>query len=247
VGKDKLRRFAENATFANMVQPTFEEAFRTEHLLKGNWHSNFFKNANPLVLELGCGKGEYAYQLGKEYLDRNFLGVDIKGARMWKGAKMAIQDGLTNIGFLRTRIEFIQSFFAPDEVSEIWITFPDPQLNKNRRRKRLTASGFLNTYRQFLKPDGIVHLKTDSHILHHYTKALIEQNGLKLLACTNDLYNSEFAGDTHYITTHYESIFKAQGIPITYLRFTLSKNGPITEPVIDEEALTLQLKELNLR
>ena len=193
MGKDKYRRFQENLTFANMVQPDFEEVFGKEYRLKGHWHDEFFRNPNPIILELGCGRGEYTVALAERNPDRNYIGIDIKGARMWRGAKTATERGMANAAFLRTRIEFINSFFASGEVDEIWITFPDPQLKKQRVKKRLTSPQFLGYYAKFLKPEGVVHLKTDSRHLHEYTKAVIERNALPLLACGDDIYGTGMA------------------------------------------------------
>lgn len=170
MGKDKIRRFAENATFRCVVQPGFEEVFRKDYALKGKWNRDFFGNDRPIVLELGCGRGEYTVALGERFPERNFIGVDVKGARLWRGAKTATENGMKNVAFLRTRIEFIDSCFAPGEVDEIWITFPDPQLNKNRIKKRLTAPQFLAMYARFLREGGMINLKTDSVHLHEYTK-----------------------------------------------------------------------------
>ncbi|MDR2890480.1 MAG: tRNA (guanosine(46)-N7)-methyltransferase TrmB [Alistipes sp.] len=317
MGKDKLRKFAENLTFDNMVQPAFDEMFRRDHPLKGRWGADFFGRIRignstdntsspgnamgevsgadngvsniPLVLELGCGKGEYTVGLGaanqaqqdttnkvqqdttnkvqqggggknihgknihgknfhdisspgKNVLDttssgKNFLGIDIKGARMWRGAKTAGAMGLANVGFLRTRIEFINSFFAPGEVSEIWITFPDPQLKKGREKKRLTSPVFLAYYARFLASDGVIHLKTDSRELHDYTLRVIEANSLPLHAASADVYND---GDLQAanpelttVQTTYERRFLAEGKPITYLRFGLGDRTQF-EMVYDE-------------
>jgi tRNA (guanine-N7-)-methyltransferase len=230
VGKNKQKRFDDCASFPHVIQPKTEEVFRVDYKTKGNWHKDFFQNNNPIVLELGCGKGEYTVALSRKYTEKNFVGVDIKGARIWRGALDSLNEGLKNVGFLRTRIEFIESCFAKDEVSEIWITFPDPQLKTRRMGKRLTSAGFLERYRKFLVPGGIVHLKTDSRELHDFTLEVIQKNKLKLLAATADLYNSEYAGDTYYITTHYESIYLKEGKPITYLRFTLDGNQKLEDP-----------------
>ena len=164
MGKDKLRKFKENETFRCMVQPATSEVLNCDHPLKGRWNSDFFQNDKPIVLELGCGKGDYTIDLAERNPSCNYIGVDIKGARLWKGAKYAEEHSLSNVAFLRTRIEFIESLFAPGEVSEIWITFADPQIG--REKKRLTAPLFMNRYRNFLKEGGIVHLKTDSRYLH---------------------------------------------------------------------------------
>ena len=187
-GKDKLRKFKENETFGCLVQPETLQVLGCDHPLKGRWNTDFFRNDRPLVLELGCGKGEYTVDLGLRNPSFNYIGVDIKGARLWKGAKFAHEHQLPNVGFLRTRIEFIESLFGRDEVSEIWITFADPQIG--REKKRLTSPLFLSRYRNFLKPGGIVHLKTDSRYLHEYSKAIAGQNGLKILASATDIYAS---------------------------------------------------------
>ena len=161
MGKDKLRRFRENLTFPCFVQPAFEEVFRNDHPLKGHWNAEFFHNDRPIVLELGCGKGEYTVALAERDPDRNYIGIDIKGARMWRGAKTATERGMKNVGFLRTRIEFINGLFAEGEVAELWITFPDPQLKTRRAKKRLTSPLFLEYYARMLRPNGAINLKTD--------------------------------------------------------------------------------------
>lgn len=186
MGKDKLRKFKENETFKCLIQPCTDEVLGKDHPLKGHWGEKMFGNDRPIVVELGCGKGEYTIDLALRNPGCNYIGVDIKGARLWKGAKYATEHSLPNVAFLRTRIEFIESLFAPEEVSEIWITFADPQIG--REKKRLTSPLFLSRYRNFLKKRGIVHLKTDSRYLHEYTRAIAEQNGLEILACTSDLY-----------------------------------------------------------
>lgn len=201
--------------------------------MKGKWNEVFFKNENPIVLELGCGKGEYTVNLSKRYPDKNFIGVDIKGARLWKGAKEADESKLSNVAFVRTRIENIVSFFGLGEVSEVWVTFPDPQLRQSRAMKRLTSSRFLTYYQQFVKPNAFIHLKTDSQELHEYTKALVEQNELKISVCTNDLYNSGIADSILSIKTYYESIFLEMGKPITYLQFELNPQKELKEPNLD--------------
>lgn len=192
MGKDKLRKFRENETFSCLIQPRTEEVFGKDHPLKGHWGEKMFGNDHPIVVELGCGKGEYTVDLALRNPGCNYIGVDIKGARLWKGAKYATENSLPNVAFLRTRIEFIESLFAPEEVSEIWITFADPQIG--REKKRLTSPLFLSRYRNFLKRGGIVHLKTDSRYLHEYTRAIAEQNGLEILACTSDLYCRDSKG-----------------------------------------------------
>ncbi len=220
MGKNKLRKFSENLTFRCMVQPAFDEIFRKDHPLKGRWREDFFGNDRPIVLELGCGRGEYTVGLAAAHPEVNYIGVDIKGARMWRGAKTATEQRMDNVAFLRTRIEFIGSFFAPDEVDQIWITFPDPQMNKRRVNKRLTAPGFLERYAQFIKADGIVHLKTDSGHLHEYTKAVLAANGIVPSVCCDDIYGKGIADAKLSIKTTYESRFLAEGLPITYLQWS---------------------------
>ncbi|MCR5560522.1 MAG: tRNA (guanosine(46)-N7)-methyltransferase TrmB [Bacteroidales bacterium] len=186
----------------------------------------------PLILELGCGKGEYTLELARRNPDRNYVGVDIKGARLWRGAKTATEEGLPNVAFLRTRIEFITAYFAPGEVSEIWLTFSDPQ--PKSENNRLSSPLFLERYRSMLKPGGIVRLKTDSRFLHEYTRAVVEANGLKLLACTTDLYGelpaASIEPEVREVHTFYESMFLEQGVPITYLAFTIDHEGPYVHP-----------------
>lgn len=221
MGKDKLKRFAENLTFECFVQPAFEEMFRCDHPLKGRWHSDFFHNDNPIVLELGCGKGEYTVALAELNPDKNYIGVDIKGARMWRGAKMATEAKMANVGFLRSRIEFIESMFATDEISEIWITFPDPQLKTRRAKKRLTSPLFLEQYAKMLAPNGVIHLKTDSKHLFAYTQAVIERFGLPCEVANDDIYGSGFADEILSVKTAYEQVYLSRGLPITYTRFRL--------------------------
>ena len=221
MGKDKLRRFAENRTFECLVQPEFEEIFDRDHALKGRWHTDFFHNDRPITLELGCGKGEYTVALAQRNPDRNYIGVDIKGARMWRGAKTATECGMTNVGFIRTRIEFIESFFAEGEVSEIWITFPDPQLKSRRAKKRLTSPLFLARYARMLTPDGAINLKTDSQHLYKYTSAVIGRFGLPCETSNDDIYGSGFADETLSVKTAYEQMFLSRKLPIPYPRFRL--------------------------
>lgn len=230
MGKDKLRRFAENETFALLHQPVFEDIFSKDFYLKGRWHQDFFKNSNPIVLELGCGRGEYTVALAKMFPNKNFIGIDVKGARLWRGAKTATEEQLLNVSFVRTRIEFIRSLFGANEVSELWITFPDPQLRSNRRKKRLTAAGFLNAYRSFLKPSGVLHLKTDSQFLHEFTKYIIKENGLELQQACNDIYGTGMADELLSIKTAYEKEFLAKGMPITYLKFLIDGAAAIKDP-----------------
>lgn len=223
--KDKLRKFAENLTFNNLIQPKFSEVFNNDYKYKYNWGTTFFKNNNPIILELGCGKGDYTIALARKFPNINFIGVDIKGARLWRGAKTALEENMSNVAFIRSRVEFLESFFANNEVSEIWITFPDPQ--KEKRKKRLTSSRFLNLYTKVLKETGIVHLKTDSQELHAYTKELLEFNNQRILSADTNIYNSEILNDILSIKTFYEQGYLSQGKPITYIQFEIS--GTITE------------------
>lgn len=220
--KQKLERFAEIAEFPNVFHLTYEN-LRNEFPLKGKWNEIYFNNSHPVVLELGCGKGEYTIGLAEKFPQKNFIGVDVKGNRMWVGAKFALEEKISNVGFLRTRIDFIESCFGKDEVNEIWITFPDPQPQKPRERKRLTAPMFLNRYKKFLKPGGVIHLKTDSEMLYSYTLEVIEQNKYHLLDATNDLYNAP-ANEDHKnarsIQTYYEQKYLQKNMRICYLKFT---------------------------
>ncbi len=231
VGKKKLQRFAEMQEFNNVVQAGAGEVLSRQHSLYGKWAAEFFGNRGPVILELGCGKGEYTVELARMFPERNFVGIDIKGARMWKGARHALYNNLDNAGFLRTRIEMISSFFARNEVDGIWITFPDPQPRKSR--KRLTAPAFLNRYREFLRQKGNVHLKTDSRELYEYTLSVLEHNRLKVIEKTSDLYGSGATCPVLSIRTYYEKQFLEQGKPICYIKFRIDGNEVITEP--DEE------------
>ncbi|MBQ0015810.1 MAG: tRNA (guanosine(46)-N7)-methyltransferase TrmB, partial [Bacteroidales bacterium] len=211
----KLQRFAENLTFSNLFQVSYEMLQEEGFALKGKWCEHFGNN-NPIVLELGCGKGDYTVALARIHPDRNYIGVDIKGARLWRGAKTATEEEMGNVAFIRTRIELIEQFFAPDEVSEIWITFPDPQPKKPL--KRLTNPRFLDRYRQFLRPDGIMHLKTDSQELYQYTlHEVLEANGFPVAYHTDNLYESDCNDEAKLTQTFYEKIWLAEGKPITYI------------------------------
>ncbi|MEG0808343.1 MAG: tRNA (guanosine(46)-N7)-methyltransferase TrmB [Alistipes sp.] len=222
MGKDKLRKFRENLTFACFVQPEFDEVFRDDHPLKGHWHRDFFHNDHPIVLELGCGKGEYTIALAERDPSRNYIGIDIKGARMWRGAKSATERCMANVGFLRTRIEFINGLFAEGEVAEIWITFPDPQLKSRRAKKRLTAPQFLEYYARMLQPEGIINLKTDSKHLFAYTAEVIRHFALACEVSNEDIYGSGYADELLSVKTAYERQFLSMGLPITYTRFSLA-------------------------
>ena len=259
MGHDKLRKFAENETFSCLLQPEASSVLDKvegsnsltlkEHPIKGHWNERMFAAAQPIVLELGCGKGEYTIDLSRREPSLNYIGVDIKGARLWKGAKFATENHLPNVAFLRTRIEFIEAFFAPEEVSEIWLTFSDPQMKSENCR--LTSPLFLERYRKFLKMGGIVHLKTDSRFLYEYSKSVAGQNGLRILASTNDLYGTgrqdlsdcalrsvagESAIDALFeVQTFYERMFTAQGYKITYLSFVIDHEGPYLHPEFDSD------------
>jgi tRNA (guanine-N7-)-methyltransferase len=223
VGKNKLRKFAETKTFENMVQEPRPDLLDEGLHMKGKWHKAFFKNDHPIVLELGCGKGEYTVGLAKKFPDKNFIGIDIKGARMWRGARTATENQMPNVGFLRTQIELIDHCFVKGEVSEIWITFPDPQIKYRRRKKRLTAPDMLGVYRKVITKDAILHLKTDSQFLHGYTLGILEGNDHSILETSYDIDRQKPDDELLSIRTNYESIFRQKGVPITYLKFQLSE------------------------
>jgi tRNA (guanine-N7-)-methyltransferase len=235
MGKGKLAKFAEMETFSNVFQYPFSVISDVPFQMKGRWRDDYFHNDHPLVLELGCGKGEYTVGLARLYPEMNFIGVDIKGARMWTGAKQALEAGLKNVAFLRTNIEIIDRFFAEDEVQEIWLTFSDPQM-KNAH-KRLTSTFFLNRYRRFLVNEGLVHLKTDSNFLFTYTRLMVEANHLPVEVQTEDLYHDTpepLKGQPIMtIQTYYESMWMERGLNIRYLRFRLPKEGTLVEPDVE--------------
>lgn len=233
MGKNKLKKFRDMETIDFVFQYPFATLKDSGFPLKGKWHSDFFKNDNPIVLELGCGKGEYAVGLAKRFPNKNFIGMDIKGARMWTGACQAREQGMTNVAFLRTNIELLPHFFDIDEVSEIWITFPDPQMKKVR--KRLTSTRFLELYRQVLKENGIVHLKTDSPFLYTYTHLLTEHNNLKTIIDTDDLYHSDIVTDILEIKTFYEQQWLDRGLTIKYISFPLDHTTQLSEPEVEIE------------
>ena len=215
-------------TFDHVVQPLFDEVFKKDYKLKGKWSKEFFGNEKPLIIELGCGKGEYTVGLARQNPNTNFIGIDIKGARLWRGAKTAIEDQIKNVGFIRTRIGLINSFFGNDEVSEIWVTFPDPQPKKFY--KRLTSTRFLGYYQKFIKNNGFINLKTDSVELYNYTKKLIELNNIDLITDTDNLYKSELVDEALSIKTFDEQQWREQGKPIHYLRCKLNKTQEREEP-----------------
>ena len=222
MGKNKLKRFRENETFTNVLQPSREEILSGNFPLKEKWASDFFQNENPIVLELGCGKGEYTVNLAQQYPQKNFIGIDIKGARFWRGAKTALEEKVPNAAFLRCQIELIDMIFASNEVAEIWITFPDPQIKYKRTKHRLTNADFLEKYKKILAPEGLIHLKTDSEFLHGYTLGLLHGLGHEILYANHHIYRNEGApAEVLAIQTTYEKIYLAQGKPITYIRFRL--------------------------
>lgn len=214
MGKDKLKRFAEVNTFANVIQLDAGKPF------KDKWNTGFFKNNNPVVLELACGKGEYTVNLARLFPNKNFIGIDYKGNRIWRGAKTALEDGVNNAGFLRIQIETIADYFAPGEVDEIWITFPDPQPQISREKKRLTSPRFLDKYKLILKPGGFINLKTDNDGLHAYTAEKITETGMTLHIKTEDLYHSEYADEALCIKTYYEKKYLKENKNINYLKFS---------------------------
>ena len=233
MGKNKLSKFADLATYEHVVQVTYRHVQENGFEYKGKWSETFFGNANPVILELGCGKGEYTVKLAKHYPEFNFIGLDIKGSRMWKGATQAKDQGLKNVGFLRTNIENIRMFFAENEVAEIWLTFPDPQMKKTR--KRLTATNFISNYRQIMVPNGVIHLKSDSNFMYRYTEAMVAENQFEVIRQTDDLYHSEILDEVLSIQTFYEKQWLDRGLTIKYLSFRLSHQEPLREPQVEIE------------
>ena len=220
--KNKLKRFKENETFNNVFQPTREDVVSNSFSLLGKWNSDFFKNDNPIIIELGCGKGEYSVGLAERYPDKNFVGIDIKGARFWRGAKTAVDEKLHNVAFVRTQIELINHIFADGEVSEIWITFPDPQIKYKRTKHRMTNSQFLQLYKKILKPDGVVNLKTDSEFMHGYTLGVLHGEGQEVLYANHNVYKNEGApSEVTEIQTFYEKQYLEINKSITYIRFKI--------------------------
>jgi tRNA (guanine-N7-)-methyltransferase len=219
--KNKLKRFKENETFSNVIQPTREEVIN-DFSYKGKWHS-FFKNTNPIVLELGCGKGEYTVALAQKNPDKNFIGIDIKGARFWRGAKTALEEKLDNVAFIRTQIELVDYIFAENEIDEIWITFPDPQIKYKRTKHRMTNNEFLKKYHHILNENGIVNLKTDSEFMHGYTLGLLHGEGHEILHANHDVYKNHYSPkEVTGTQTFYEKQYLEKGKPITYIKFKLN-------------------------
>lgn len=234
MARKKLAQFAENETFPHMFYKPYEELLNG-FPLKGKWNTEFFENDHPITLELGCGKGEYTVGLARKYPERNFIGIDLKGARMWKGAKIAQEEGLKNIAFIRTKVDLLLYFFAEDEVNEIWLTFSDPQPKYERRR--LSSPRFLNLYRHVLEPTGLIHQKTDNRELFDYTLEVIDYFKFPLLYSTYNVYDSGFKGDAVEIQTYYEKMFLKEGVPINYMQFRLN------EAFAQNELLVLPKKE----
>lgn len=234
MGKNKLAKFADMDAFEHVFQVKSTELREGKQFeLKGNWGQTFFKNNNPIVLELGCGKGEYTVGLAQMYPEKNFIGIDIKGARMWTGAKLSVEKKLENVAFVRTNIEMIDHFFGQNEVFEIWITFPDPQMKKTT--KRLTATNFMALYKNILKPDGLVHLKTDSNFLYTYTCEMIKANSLTVHFENNNLYGSGLNDKILGIKTYYEQQWLERGLTIKYIKFSIDNQVALVEPDVDIE------------
>ncbi|MCM1034225.1 MAG: tRNA (guanosine(46)-N7)-methyltransferase TrmB [Paludibacter sp.] len=235
MGKNKLRKFAEMETLPNVFQCGARDADAVAAMatMAGKWKSSYFKNTNPIVIELGCGRGEYTVGLARMFPEKNFIGVDIKGARMWAGATEAHNTNLTNVAFLRTNIELLPHFFAANEVDEIWITFPDPQMKK--ATKRLTSSFFMQRYQQCVKDGGLIHLKTDSPFLYQYTCEMVKVNAYETVFSTDNLYASDWADEIRSLKTHYEKQWLERGMTIKYIQFRLTKKTDFVEPDVEIE------------
>jgi tRNA (guanine-N7-)-methyltransferase len=219
--KDKLKHYAENLTFSNMYQPSYDDV-KHGYYLRGNWRKEVFKNDNPIILELGCGKGEYTVGLGRKYPNINFIGMDIKGSRMWRGCKTSNEEELKNVAFLRWHVQMVPQIFAENELDELWITFPDPQPKNVKRNKRLTSQVFLERYAKILKPEGIINFKTDSEGLFDFTLEVIEEFGHRLIISVKDLYNYDGLEEVKSIKTFYEDLFYRQGFDINFMQFRLN-------------------------
>lgn len=224
----KTERYKQITAFEHVFEPPLTESLSGKYEMRGKWNSVFFNSNKPIVAELGCGRGEYTIALARKYPAKNFIGIDIKGARIWQGAKIALDENMKNVAFIRGRIDLISSFFAENELDEIWLTFPDPQLKKPR--KRLSAARFSNMYHHVLKPDAIIHLKTDSVELYKFTKEMIALNKFETLFATNDLYQSDIVDDILDVKTYYENMFLSEGKKITYLKYCLTTMPPYKEP-----------------
>lgn len=233
MGKNKLEKFADMASYPHVFEYPYSAVDNVPFEMKGNWHKQFFKNDHPIVLELGCGRGEYTVGLGRLFPELNFIGIDIKGARMWTGATESLESGMQNVAFLRTNIEIIDRFFAPDEVAEIWLTFSDPQMKK--ATKRLTSTYFMERYRRFLIDGGIVHVKTDSNFMFAYTRYMVEKNQLPVEVMTEDLYHSGMADEILGIRTCYEQQWLDRGLNIKYIKFHLPQAVELQEPDVEIE------------
>lgn len=233
MSKGKLAKFADMAAYPHVFEYPYSVADDVPFDMKGQWADQFFHNDHPIVLELGCGRGEYTVGLARLFPDKNFIGVDIKGARMWSGATESLHEGLKNVAFLRTNIEIIDRFFAPGEVSEIWLTFSDPQMKK--ATKRLTSTYFMNRYRRFLVDGGLIHLKTDSNFMYTYTQYMVSHNALPVEFSTDDLYHSGLVDDILSIRTYYEQQWLDRGLSIKYLKFRLPQEGTLEEPDVEIE------------
>ncbi|WP_018108377.1 tRNA (guanosine(46)-N7)-methyltransferase TrmB [Bacteroides propionicifaciens] len=233
MAKNKLEKFADMASYPHVFEYPFRYSEEVPFEMKGKWNQEFFKNDNPIVLELGCGRGEYTVGLGEKFPDKNFIGVDIKGSRMWTGATDSLERGMVNVAFLRTNIEIIDRFFGENEVSEIWLTFSDPQMKK--ATKRLTSTFFMERYRKFLKDNGLIHLKTDSDFLFTYTNYMIEENKFPVAFVTDDLYHSDIVDDILGIQTYYERQWLDRGLTIKYIKFQLPRLGELIEPDVEIE------------
>lgn len=233
MGKNKQAKYAEIANFKNVIQVPYHEGGETDHELKGKWNEKCFGKSHPITLELGCGKGEYSVALAQRYPENNFVGIDIKGARMFTGAKAAMHEALDNVAFLRTNIDNVGSFFDKNEVNEIWLTFPDPQMKRSRRR--LTSAFYMTRYSGIVREGGIVHLKTDSKFMYDYTRALVKLNGLEIVSETDDLYQSDILNEWLSIRTFYETQWIDRGFTIKYLAFRLESREEWLEPDIDIE------------
>ncbi len=220
--KNKLKRFNENKTFQNVIEPTRDEVLNNSLGYKGEWREKFFKNQNPIVLELGCGKGEYTVGLAEKFPEKNFIGIDIKGARFWRGAKTALENNMQNVCFIRTQIELVDHIFDTAEIDEIWITFPDPQIKYKRTKHRMTNHEFLQRYKKILKTEGLMHLKTDSEFMHGYTLGLLHGEGHEVLYANHNVYHQE--GSPEVVTaiqTFYEKQYLEKNKPITYIQFKI--------------------------